>query len=198
VQGAKAASLKVVEFYFMSRLITVVAIVAVLGGLFYFGLTRTNTGRSDIPTARLNEPAKNFALPVFERYQTQYGPTFELADHIGKQPIVINFWASWCGPCRTEMPMLEAAWREYQGQVLFLGIQYNDSKDAGNTFLDEFTVSYPNVRDDVNGKSVVGIDYALFGLPETFFIRTDGTIAHKQSGEVTAALLEEKIGELLQ
>jgi cytochrome c biogenesis protein CcmG, thiol:disulfide interchange protein DsbE len=182
----------------MKRLITVFAVVVVLGGLFYFGLTRTNTGRSDIPTARLDQPAKDFELPVFERYQSDYGPTFKLSEYLGKQPMIINFWASWCVPCRTEMPMLENAWKKYQDQVLFLGIQYDDTKSAGNTFLDEFNVTYPNVRDDVNGRGVVGIDYALFGLPETFFIRTDGTILHKQSGEVTAALLEQKIGELLQ
>ena len=182
----------------MKRLIMVVAVVAVLGGLFYFGLTRTNTGRSDIPTARLNQPAKDFELPVFARYQGDYGPTFKLSDYIGKQPLIINFWASWCVPCRTEMPMLENASKNYRNQVLFLGIQYNDTEGAGNDFLDEFNVTYPNVRDDVNGRSLVAIDYALFGLPETFFIRTDGTILHKQSGAVTEALLEQKIGELLQ
>jgi cytochrome c biogenesis protein CcmG, thiol:disulfide interchange protein DsbE len=183
----------------MKRLLTVLAVVAVLSGLFFFGLTRTDKDR-DIPAATLNQPARDFELPVYERYQTDYGPTFKLSDYKGK-PVIVNFWASWCDSCIEEMPLLEATWQEYKDDVLFVGIQTQErgnKKEAGNGFLDRFSITYPNIIDDTNGKSLAAIDYALFGLPETFFIRADGTLLYKQPGPVTQAVLEQKIGELLQ
>jgi cytochrome c biogenesis protein CcmG, thiol:disulfide interchange protein DsbE len=195
LQGATAPC-KTYRFA-VKRVIPVVVIVLVLGALFTFGLFRTDKNR-DIPSARLNQPAREFDLPVFERYQGEYGPTFKLADYIGQKPIVINFWASWCGPCRDEMPMLQEVSKRYKDKILFVGIQESDTKDAGNDFLNQFNVLYPNLMDNLGGKSQVGIDYALFGLPETFFVRMDGTLLYKQPGPLTANVLEEKIGELLQ
>jgi cytochrome c biogenesis protein CcmG, thiol:disulfide interchange protein DsbE len=183
----------------MKRLITVFAVVAVLGGLFFFGLTRTDKNR-DIPAARLDQPAKDFNLPVYERYQAEYGPTLKLSDYKGK-PVVINFWASWCPSCIEEMPLLERTWQEYQDDVLFLGVQTQergDVKELGNEFLDRFSITYPNIIDNTDGKSLAAIDYALFGLPETFFIRADGTISYKMSGPVTEEILAREIGKLLQ
>jgi cytochrome c biogenesis protein CcmG, thiol:disulfide interchange protein DsbE len=183
----------------MSRLITVVAVVAVLAGLFYFGLTRTDKNR-DIPAAVTGQQVRDFNLPVYERYQSEYGPTFKLSDYKGK-PIVLNFWASWCDPCIEEMPLLQATYQEYKDEVLFIGVQTQErgnKKEAGNNFLDRFNITYPNVVDDTNGKSLAAIDYALFGLPETFFIRVDGTLLYKHPGPLTEAILTEKIGALLQ
>jgi cytochrome c biogenesis protein CcmG, thiol:disulfide interchange protein DsbE len=183
----------------MKRLVTVFAVVAVLGGLFFFGLTRTDKNR-DIPAATVNQPARDFNLPVYERYQAEYGPTFKLSEYKGK-PMIINFWASWCPSCIEEMPLLEATWQEYKDEILFVGIQTQekgDIKALGNEFLDRFSITYPNIIDSTDGKSLAAIDYALFGLPETFFIRADGTLLYKHPGPVTEALLEQKIGELLQ
>ncbi len=181
----------------MKRLAIVTTIVIFLGALFTFGLFRTDKNR-DIPSATLNKSVRDFELPVFERYQAEYGPTLKLSDYFGQKPMVINFWASWCGPCRNEMPMLQMASERYKDQILFIGIQESDSKEAGNDFLDEYKVTYLNVMDNIGGRSQVGIDYALFGLPETFFVRSDGSLLYKQPGEVTPEILEEKIGELLK
>ena len=181
----------------MKRVIPVVTMVLILGALFTFGLFRTDKNR-DIPSATLGKAVRDFDLPVFERYQSDYGPSFKLSDYIGQKPMVINFWASWCGPCRDEMPMLQEASQHYKDEVLFIGIQQSDTKDAGNDFLDQYNVSYLNLIDNVGGRSQVGIDYALFGLPETFFVRSDGTLLYKQPGQVTPDILEEKIGELLK
>ena len=180
----------------MKRVIPVIALVLILGALFTFGLFRTDKNR-DIPSATVNQTIKDFDLPVYERFQTDFGPTFKLSEYIGQKPIVINFWATWCPPCREEMPILEQGWKHYKDQVLFIGVQTQDKgqKQKGNDLITEMGLTFPMIIDD---DSKVSINYALYGVPETFFVRRDGTLLLKYTGPVTQALLEEKIGELLQ
>jgi cytochrome c biogenesis protein CcmG, thiol:disulfide interchange protein DsbE len=179
----------------MKRLVVVAAVVAALVGLFLFGLLRGRPDRN-IESNILGKPVTDFELPLFERYQSSYGTTFKLSEHKG-QPIVINFWASWCIPCYEEAPQLEVAWQRYQNQVLLVGIQTLDkgNKDKGRDFIEQFNLSFPNVIDE---SSNVNVDYGLVGVPETFFIKSDGTLMYKHIGPVNMAVLEEKIGELLQ
>lgn len=177
------------------RLLVVVGVVGVLGALFTFGILRDPTRRDDIPSARLDKPMPTFTMPLFERYRGDYGASFNMAEHQGK-PMVVNFWASWCGPCRVEMPELEAAWREYQGEVLFVGVNTQDrgNREEAVALLEEFSISYPNGADEANR---INIDYGLFGMPETFFIRADGTLSFRFSGTVTKEMLDEQIQALL-
>ncbi len=176
------------------RLVVVVGMVGVLAALFTYGILRDPTRRDDIPSALLNKPTPNFSMPLFDRYRPEYGGVFDAAASRGK-PLVVNFWASWCGPCRIEMPLLEASWKEHQGDVLFVGIntQERSAKDA-QALLDEFGLSYPNGRDESNR---VNIEYGLFGLPETFFIRADGTLQYRHSGPLTQEIMSEQLEALL-
>ncbi len=177
------------------RLLGVVIVVGAVAGLFVFGILRDPTRRDDIPSALINKETPNFSLPLFSRYQPEYGATFYKAAQTGK-PLVVNFWASWCFPCREEMPVLEKAWQEHQNEVLFVGVntQENTPKDA-QKMLDEFGLTYPNGPDK---SSRINIDYGLFGLPETFFIRADGTLSYRHSGAVTQEIMDEQIGKLLK
>jgi cytochrome c biogenesis protein CcmG/thiol:disulfide interchange protein DsbE len=165
-----------------------------MGALFLFGLLRGQPDR-DIESARLNRPVPAFELPLYERYQEIYGATLDTGAFLGDVPMIINFWASWCGPCYQEAPDLQAAWEDFGGQVLFIGVQTQDrgKREEGRDFIDQFDLGFANVIDD---DSSLSIEYGLFGVPETFFVRADGTLAYKHAGPVTYAILEEQVQAL--
>jgi cytochrome c biogenesis protein CcmG/thiol:disulfide interchange protein DsbE len=107
-------------------------------------------------------------------------------------PVVLNFWASWCVPCREEAPLLERTWRE-DGRprgVLFLGLNMQDVREDARAFLREFDVSYPNVRD--RGKTVAP-EWGVTGIPETFFITAHGEIAGHVIGVISAEQMRDGI-----
>ncbi len=177
------------------RLLGVVVVVGAVAGLFVFGILRDPTRRDDIPSALLGKETPNFSMPVFDRYRTEYGATFDKAAQTGK-PMIVNFWASWCLPCREEMPVLEATWQEYRSEVLFVGVNTQETnKEDAQELLDDFSLTYPN---GIDQKSRINIDYGLFGLPETFFIRADGTLSYRHSGAVTQEIMDEQIQALLR
>jgi len=176
------------------RLLIVVGVTTLLGGLFLFGLLRGSPDR-EVESARLGRSVPSFELPLYERYQAEYGPTLDLAEALGTRPVIVNFWASWCGPCYIEAPELQAAWQRHGERVLFVGVQTQDrgKRAEGRAFIDRFDLGFPNVIDDA---STASIDFGLFGVPETFFIRSDGTLMYKHTGSVDTPLLEQKIAEL--
>lgn len=122
---------------------------------------------------------------------TQKVPSFELellsgegnfsSDDLAGRPAVINFWASWCGPCLDEMPLFEATWQRYKDRgVIFLGVDVQDSPEKAAGFVKRLGITYPIVVDP---------DQELFkklgggvGLPQTIFVRPDGTILDGPSG----------------
>jgi cytochrome c biogenesis protein CcmG, thiol:disulfide interchange protein DsbE len=170
-------------------------VVAALGGLFVFGLLRGHPDR-DIPSNLLGRQAPSFELPVYERFTGEFGPTLALDDFRGR-PMIINFWASWCGPCYEEAPHLERVWRRFRDDVLVIGIQTQDrdARAQGRTFIEQFGFSFPNVYDN---DSRVSIAYGLFGVPETFFVAADGTVVYKHAGPVTEALMIRQIEAMLR
>jgi cytochrome c biogenesis protein CcmG, thiol:disulfide interchange protein DsbE len=108
---------------------------------------------------------------------------------------LLNFWASWCPPCRTETPRLERGWREAQRRgIVFLGLNMQDVSSDARDFLAEFDVSYPNVRDQGNG---VATDWGVAGLPESFFLRRDGRIVGHVVGEISDEQLERGVAAAL-
>lgn len=178
----------------MIRLLVVIGVTVLLGGLFLFGMLRGEPDR-DIESARLDRAVPAFELPLYPRYQGTYGPTFDVGETLGSEPLIVNFWASWCGPCYQEAPDPQEAWRRHGERVLFVGVQTQDrgKRAEGRSFIDRFDLGFPNVIDD---DSAISIDYGLFGVPETFFVRRDGTLMDKHTGPVDLELLEDKIAEL--
>lgn len=178
----------------MTRVLLVLAIAGTLAAVFAFELQPRDV--SDIDAAFVHMATNDFEAPVFERYQEQYGATLRYSEYAGKgTPVVVNFWASWCIPaCWNEAPRLEAAWKKYQGQILMIGVNFQDQAPDANEFLDTFGKTYPAVR-DANGR--IGVEWGVFGVPETFFIHGDGTLSYTHNGEISAEVLEEQIQVLL-
>lgn len=154
------------------------------GGSFA-GFAVNTVGR----TAELRErPAPDFSLQLFD------GSTLRLSDQRGRL-VVLNYWASWCPPCREEAGALEAVWRRYRDRgVLFVGVDVWDAEDDARAFLREFAVSYPN-GPDATGRIL--IDYGVTGIPETYLVDRAGVLRRRWIGPITAQQLGALIEELL-
>ena len=147
------------------------AVVLVVGVAAAFG-TRLGLDPGVVDSPLLGQPAPDVELPRLD------GPgTVALSDLRG-QVVVVNFWASWCVPCREENDDLLAAAARYD-DVTFLGIVYQDTPQAARAFLDELGQGYDHLLDP---GSRAAIDFGVFGIPETFFIDPDGTVAAKIIG----------------
>jgi cytochrome c biogenesis protein CcmG/thiol:disulfide interchange protein DsbE len=114
-----------------------------------------------------------------------------LADYKGKV-VILNFWASWCTPCRTEAPELEKAQKQLQdsGQGTVLGISYQDAPADSEKFMEQYDLTYPSLR-DVGGQ--LAKDYGTRALPETFVVNPQGKIVALSRGTVTQQFLDDAI-----
>jgi len=109
--------------------------------------------------------------------------------------VVVNFYASWCAPCRQEAADLEAVWRDYRGQgVQFYGIAYKDAESKAQAFLDEFGVTYPSAVETGNHAARA---YGVTGVPETFVVDREGQLIKHYVGSVTRAELGETLDSLI-
>jgi cytochrome c biogenesis protein CcmG/thiol:disulfide interchange protein DsbE len=159
--------------------VALVGSVVVFLGLLVFVTLRTNRPSSiSVALARGLTPD----APAFELPRLDAEGTLALASLRGKV-VVINFWASWCIPCKEEAPALEATWQRYKDRdVVVLGVNVQDLIPEAMRFLKETKTTYPSVRDKSN---VIYRAYGLTGVPETFFVNRVGRIVRKFPGAVT-------------
>ena len=141
-----------------------------------------------IPSPLIGKPAPLFTLTLFD------GSVMRLANLRGRV-VFVNFWASWCAPCREEAPALEAASRTYRPRdVVFVGINIQDKEPDARAFMDQFGITYPN---GIDHGTKIAVDYGVYGIPETFIVDRIGRIAYKQIGAMTpttiAAVLDETL-----
>ncbi|AEV15658.1 MAG: TlpA family protein disulfide reductase [Thermus sp.] len=171
-----------------------VLLLLFLGGLFLWGMQR-NPRELPSVLARERRPAPDFTLPVLPPYREAWGETFRLSQHLGKRPVVLNFWASWCYPaCYEEAPVLEALWRRYRDRVLFLGVNTQDQEPGALRFVAQFGLTFPQVFDP---RGRVGVDYGMYGVPETFVIDAQGRVMVRHAGAIDQATLEKYLAEAL-
>lgn len=149
--------------------------------LLYFSLTRNPR---ELPSALLGKPAPNFELTSLE------GESISLEKLKGK-PVVLNFWSTWCGPCLGEHQLMQQAMKSFaNSDILFYSILYEDSPKNAESFLAEYGKAAPVLIDETLRTA---IDYGVSGVPETFFIKRDGTIAYKHAGMLTSEVLFENM-----
>lgn len=171
------------------RLSVTLLIVGSLLALLAYGFYRDPRY---IPSPLVGHAAPPFTVELFD------GKKVTLSDLRGKT-VFVNFWASWCLPCREEARDLEAAWHGYQASqnndVVFLGINIQDKKKNALGFIKEFGITFANGR-DADGR--ISVDYGVWGIPEAFFIGPDGIITYKHVGALPWPILSAKLRDAQQ
>jgi cytochrome c biogenesis protein CcmG/thiol:disulfide interchange protein DsbE len=140
------------------------------------------------PSPLVGAEAPDFTLKLFN------GDQLKFSDLKGKA-VLLNFWASWCGPCKDEAPALQASWEKYRNKgAIFLGVNVWDDKDSALIYLKEFGGEYIS---GIDPKGEIAVDYGVGGVPETYFIDTSGKIVDKYTGQLTEEIIDYFLGKAL-
>ena len=168
-----------------NRWLIVAALVAVVGGAWLW-LNRAPAEALALrtePAPAVGHPAPDFTLTTLD------GAPFVLSEQRGT-PIVLNFWATWCGPCQRELPELERAAAHYGGSVAIVGVDQGEEAAVVQGTVDELGLTFAIPMDS---EFAVGELYNVRGLPTTFFIDADGVIRNVWAGEMNSITLAENI-----
>jgi cytochrome c biogenesis protein CcmG/thiol:disulfide interchange protein DsbE len=141
-----------------------------------------------IPSPLIGKPMPSFALVALD------GSRISDAELRGK-PVLLNFWASWCGPCVAEHQVLLDAARRFGDRVAIVGVVYQDTPDGARQFEARYgSGSWPSL---VDPSGALAIDFGVTGPPESYFIDANGVVRAKQFGPVTAQVVDAQLGRLL-
>ncbi len=161
-------------------------IFLLLGGLFFFGLVRKDG--NVLPSTMIGRD-----VPPITLDSMRDDPPPSNTDLTAPGVKLVNFWASWCPPCRAEHPLLTEMTAD--GMTIY-GINYKDTPDNAQAFLDELGDPFTKLGADRQGRN--GIEWGVYGLPETFVVDGNGTILYRQTGELTREVLNERIMPLIR
>jgi cytochrome c biogenesis protein CcmG/thiol:disulfide interchange protein DsbE len=164
-----------------------VGVFAALGGFFLAANLRDVETRDALPSALIDRPAPEVTLTELP------GKTPLTQDLLTDGEVkLVNFWASWCVPCRVEHPHLEALSEE----LPVYGINYKDAPDDALAFLEELGDPYAAIGVDAEART--GLDWGLYGVPETFVLAGDGTVVLRFAGPVTSSVIEDTIAPAIE
>lgn len=179
-------------------------LVGALLGLLVFRMVESNRGPNLVAAIRAHKKpvAPDFRHKIiWAHFETwpQSLQTLRATETLSPRdlhghPVVLNFWASWCIPCKREAPRLNASAAEHKGEVAFLGVDINDFSSDAVSFLRRHEVNYVSVR--ARSPSTYA-DHGLTGLPETYFLDGRGRIVAHTIGEITSSGIEDGIGQSL-
>jgi cytochrome c biogenesis protein CcmG, thiol:disulfide interchange protein DsbE len=159
--------------------VAAVGVVAALLGLLAWKLTQDESK----VTSELQRGGSPVA-PAFTLERLDRKGDLALESLRGKA-VVLNFWASWCGPCKDETPLLQEGWKRWQGkEVVFVGVDVKDFRGDARDFLERYGVTYSNVYD---GKGSTVGRYGVTGFPETYFVDAAGNVRYRIAGPVEDA-----------
>lgn len=183
-------------------IVLVAVIVIVIGGAValyaFFGVNtkvpQVNTTQSTI--SNTEQENETISAPDITIYN-QNGKEVSLSQFIGK-PIVINFWASWCGPCKQEMPHFDEMYQKYSDEVEFIMVNMtgggNDTKENADKFIQDGGYTFPVYYDnDLDG----AIQYGVSAMPTTYFIDENGNVVNGYRGAITKETLQTQVDYLL-
>ncbi len=152
--------------------------------------TDNTTVLGDVTSPLIGKSAPDFTLPTLGNNANK----MRLADFKGK-PVILNFWASWCGPCTQEAPFLQKAWPGLHSQgIVFLGVDSGDIANEALAFLKQNGITYPNIQDTFD--SATAISYGSTGFPTTIFINKDGIVVAKWINPLTEQGLQFELAKL--
>lgn len=170
-------------FFLLGISVTAGLIIILIYGLFFASRP------GEIPSAQIQKKAKAFQTETFD------GQPISLKQFQG-QPVVLNFWASWCVSCRQEAHIIESAWQKYGSRgAVFIGIAINDTREASLGFIRRYGKTYLLAPDDKTG--TISLDYGVTAVPETFLIDRNGIIVDKILGAVTRQDIETFLADQL-
>jgi len=169
----------------MMRFILPFVIFIILATFLFVGL---NLNPREVPSPLVGKPAPEFSLPQLHNPNKQFSPQ-EMKGKVW----LLNVWASWCASCEAEHPLLMELAR--QNIVPIVGLDYKDKREAALKMLEHRGNPYVITVSDPEGRT--GIDYGVYGVPETYVIDKQGVIQHKQIGPVTEESIRDKILPLI-
>lgn len=174
-------------------LLIVGAVVVNQKGQVKDGTATTAPNSGPIEPDRDQKPEKGFAAPDFE-LNTLSGERVRLYENNGK-PTLVNFWASWCPPCKVEMPHLQAAYEEYGDEINFLMVDlaFNDDLDAMTKYIEENGYTFPIPLDETGD---VATEYQAIAIPTTFIVDEEGIIVHHVQGAMTEQQIKSFMKEM--
>jgi cytochrome c biogenesis protein CcmG/thiol:disulfide interchange protein DsbE len=176
-----------------SRLGWAIALVAIgLLGLLWISYSKEPPIGAAAEAGLTEAAIAGYLAPQFTLKNT-FGEEVSLADFRGR-PVVLNFWASWCPPCRAEIPHFQDASTKYNGQAVVLGVDQGEPLSVVGDFGAALGITYPLLLDSDNS---VSRDYGVAALPKTVFIDSDGVIREMFTGIVNRAVLQDRIEKLL-
>lgn len=173
----------------MRRLFALIPLLAAVGLIVALGWPLIE-GRNpqELPSVLLDKPVPAFDLPALEPGE----PGLASGDLAGK-PVLVNVFASWCAPCRAEIPRLQGLAEE---GVTIYGLAYKDDPEATQRFLEVLGNPYARIGVDRDGRT--GLEFGVYGVPETYVIDADGVIRHRHVGEVTDRVADATLVPLLK
>jgi len=157
--------------------------VLLAGFVAFVAVGNFRDDRENLPSARAGH-----AAPVVALEQLEDLPLFTDAMLRSGEVVLVNFWASWCPPCRAEHPLIEELAAE---GITVLGVNYRDQPDRAMDFLDELGNPYAAIGADPRAR--MGLDWGVVGLPETFVIDGGGNILMRHAGPITAEVVEQRL-----